>query len=262
MDYKRAIFFDIDHTLYNPNDKTIPASTVNALKKLSERKDTLIAVATGRAFYMLEGVIDPLRPYIEAYITINGQTIHYHGKLIHDEPMDKKLAVKARKTFQRLGLTYGFIGADSQVVNRLNGYVKSMFIDQRIPLPKVDPEYDKHHKVYQMWAFGDAETLKKVRGHIDPSYIVPWVSDGFDIIDPKRNKFHGIERLIDRLEIPMDKVYCFGDGANDLQMLKGVPHSFAMANASDSVKKHAKYTTAAFDENGIEKALKWLKLID
>ncbi len=261
MQYKHAIFFDIDHTLYNPNTKTIPASTLEALRKLHARNDTLIAIATGRAFYMLD-IIRELRPFIDAYITINGQVIYVHDELIHDAPMDKDLIAKSKALFQNENLTYGFIGEKTQAVNRMNTYVEAMFINQNIPLPIVNADYDQHHKVYQMWAFADDTTLTHIESQIDVDCIVPWISDGFDIIAPQKNKYHGVKRLIEHLNIPLSSTVCFGDGANDKEMLAAIPNSFAMANADDSVKQHAKYIAKAYDEDGIYDALRWLKLID
>ncbi len=262
MNYKYAIFFDVDHTLYNPITKTIPASTQTALEKLSKRNDVLIGVATGRAFYMLD-IIKTLKPYINAYITINGQVITYKNEKIHDDPMDSALLNHVKTVFKRLDLTYGFIASNTQVVNRMSEYVYTMFQEQKMPGPKiVDPDYDLTHPVYQVWAFGDDATLKEVSTHIDSNYIIPWISDGFDIIDPTKNKIHGIKKLINHLKIPIDHVYCFGDGENDKAMLQGIPNSFAMDNAHKTVKASANHTTEAYDQDGIYNALKRLDFIE
>jgi len=261
MNYKYAIFFDVDHTLYNPITKKIPASTQSAIEALAKRDDVLIGIATGRAFYMLD-IIQSLKPYINVYITINGQKIMHKNQEIHDEPMDPKLLKKVKNTFQSQDLTYGFIGETAQVVNRLNDYVKNMFLSQNMPLPIVDANYDLNHSVYQMWAFGDEDVLSKMTAIIDSKYIVPWISDGFDIIDPNKNKIHGIKKVINHLNIALEDVYCFGDGENDLGMLKGIPNSIAMQNAMNHIKNHATFVTEAFDEDGIYNALKRLDFIE
>lgn len=43
----KAIFFDIDHTLYSHSAKRIPASTWDALKALRE-KGIMLFIASGR----------------------------------------------------------------------------------------------------------------------------------------------------------------------------------------------------------------------
>ena len=54
----------------------------------------------------------------------------------------------------------------------------------------------------------------------------------------------------------------FGDGENDIQMLKFAGVGIAMGNADDEVKAAADYVTDSVDENGIEKALRHFHLID
>ena len=64
---KKIIFFDIDRTLYNPETKSIPNSTIEALKQLHTRDDVEIAIATGRAYYMLH-IIDEIKEFIDIYV--------------------------------------------------------------------------------------------------------------------------------------------------------------------------------------------------
>ena len=41
---KKIIFFDIDRTLYDPDTRSIPKSTIEALRILNEREDIEIAI--------------------------------------------------------------------------------------------------------------------------------------------------------------------------------------------------------------------------
>ena len=54
----------------------------------------------------------------------------------------------------------------------------------------------------------------------------------------------------------------FGDGENDMEMLRYVGIGVAMGNASDAVKAAADYVTDTVDDDGIEKALRHFGLID
>ena len=47
----------------------------------------------------------------------------------------------------------------------------------------------------------------------------------------------------------------FGDGGNDISMLKFTKIGIAMGNANDSLKEVADYITEDVDNHGIEKAL-------
>ena len=48
----------------------------------------------------------------------------------------------------------------------------------------------------------------------------------------------------------------FGDGDNDIDMLRYAHIGVAMGNAGEHVKTHADYVTACVDDDGIYKALK------
>ena len=57
--------------------------------------------------------------------------------------------------------------------------------------------------------------------------------------------------LYQKLNIPKENTYAFGDGENDIEMFHLVGTSVAMGNADDEVKKHASTVTLTVDEDGI-----------
>ena len=57
------------------------------------------------------------------------------------------------------------------------------------------------------------------------------------------------------------EIMAFGDGDNDIDMLKFAGIGVAMGNAGDAVKAAADYVTASVDDDGIEKALEHFGLI-
>ena len=61
--------------------------------------------------------------------------------------------------------------------------------------------------------------------------------------------------MLDYFGISLEESMAFGDGGNDIPMLKHVGIGVAMGNAEDEVKQAADYVTDSVDENGIEKAL-------
>ena len=67
--------------------------------------------------------------------------------------------------------------------------------------------------------------------------------------------------MIDRLGFDLKDVYAFGDGLNDLEMLKAVGTGVAMGNGVPEAKEIADYITTDVSENGIWNGLKNLKLI-
>ena len=54
----------------------------------------------------------------------------------------------------------------------------------------------------------------------------------------------------------------FGDGGNDISMLKSVKIGVAMGNAGDNVKEIADFITEDVDNHGVEAALRHFGLLD
>ena len=59
-----------------------------------------------------------------------------------------------------------------------------------------------------------------------------------------------------------NQTMAFGDGENDITMLKCVGIGVAMGNGKEELKKEADYVTADIDDDGIEKALIHFGVID
>ncbi len=261
MRKKYIIFFDIDQTLYDPENRCVPTSSINAIKKLHQRQDTFIVIATGRAPYMLD-IIDDIKPFIDMYVTINGQYIYDEKRIIHDEPMPQAVVGIIKSVFIKHDLHYGFIGRQTQAISVLDDYARCMFNEQNLPFPVEDAQFDVEHAVYQMWAFAKDDIKDKISDALPDLAVVPWLSDGFDVIEKHKSKKEGVLKVLRHLNIPLKHAYAFGDGHNDKEMLSVIPHSFAMGNATKTVKATATYQTSAYNEKGIEQALKRLGFID
>ena len=72
-----------------------------------------------------------------------------------------------------------------------------------------------------------------------------------DLIIPGCHKASGLARLVRRWDIDPTDCAAFGDGGNDLEMLRYVGHGFAVANASDELKAVAEEVVPSNDEDGV-----------
>ncbi|WP_075981610.1 Cof-type HAD-IIB family hydrolase [Bacillus massilinigeriensis] len=91
--------------------------------------------------------------------------------------------------------------------------------------------------------------LKRKIGHL----VTP-ISSGhgsIDLIVPGFHKASGLQLLQDRWGIKKEETMAFGDGGNDLEMLKSVQYGFAMENASDEVKMMTKYRAPSNNNYGV-----------
>ncbi len=257
---KKIIFFDIDRTLYDPDTRRIPASTIKALKTLHEDKNIEIAIATGRAFYMLH-IIDEIKEYINIFITINGQIIIKDGKTIYRNPIPQNKVIKVVKKFKEDKMKYGFLGENDETLNIVDDKGKKAFELINMKLPRVDSHFYLDNDIFQMWAFCDKKKHQYYKNLFDGIDIVSWLGDGFDVLSMGTSKAKGIKKILEIENILLENAYAFGDGDNDIEMLDFIPNSVCMGNGTKMAKKHASYLTTSIKEDGILKGLLNLGLL-
>jgi len=76
-----------------------------------------------------------------------------------------------------------------------------------------------------------------------------------DITPPGQDKGTFVQAMARRLGISTDAVATIGDMHNDVAMFEVSGLSFAMGNATDEVKTHAKRVTSSNEEDGFARAM-------
>lgn len=85
--------------------------------------------------------------------------------------------------------------------------------------------------------------------------IVSPIPDWFDVLPVGTSKAAGLDVLLEATGIALDEVAVFGDAENDLEILGKVPYSVAVENATDAVKRVARYRVGASADEGVADAL-------
>ena len=77
-----------------------------------------------------------------------------------------------------------------------------------------------------------------------------------EVMNGKVRKSEGVRFLCGYYGISLEEVIAFGDGKNDMDMLKAAGNSYAMANAPIEVRESAKHVTLDNDHEGLLAALR------
>ena len=90
---------------------------------------------------------------------------------------------------------------------------------------------------------------------------INWFNEAFDILNKDGDKTNGMIALLEHYHISKDEVMAFGDGNNDVEMIKFAKIGVAMGNATEACKQASDYVTSDMDDDGIYKALKHFNII-
>lgn len=76
-----------------------------------------------------------------------------------------------------------------------------------------------------------------------------------DLVHKGINKANGVADMLQHYGITQEELIAFGDGENDIGMLKACGYSYAMKNANEKTKEVAKYEAPSNDDEGVLKVL-------
>lgn len=106
--------------------------------------------------------------------------------------------------------------------------------------------------------FGDMELRERFRAMLggDPELCVSSaVPYNLEINDPRATKGRGLQTLAAHLGLKMSQVMAFGDGENDISMIREAGLGIAMGNAVDILKQSAKWVTKTNEQDGVAAAI-------
>ena len=128
----------------------------------------------------------------------------------------------------------------------------------------LEDAYEKalNEKIYQLNVFVTEEEEVAFLEYMPNSKSARWTSAFTDVIPSDGGKDKGIDAIANHLDIKVEEIMAFGDGGNDIDMLKHVGVGVAMGNARDDVKEIADFVTADVDDDGITYALKHFGVLE
>ena len=255
----KAIFFDVDGTLLSHQLNDVPKSTRKALSDLQE-KGVKTVVATGR--HMSEYSLLPVSDIpFDAYLTLNGNLILDADRRVYaGTPIDGGEMEVLAQIFKAKRIPFALIGEEGRYINYINDTVVETQNKTKGKVPELGTY--KGEKVYQILAFVPEHEKKLLDDLLDECQVTSWNETGIDIIPKDGGKSVGIQKYLEEQGFDREEVMAFGDGENDIDMLRYAGIGVAMGNATDNVKEAADYVTDTVDNDGIYKALKHFGLID
>ncbi|MDC8104981.1 Cof-type HAD-IIB family hydrolase [Chryseobacterium sp. B21-037] len=250
----KAVFFDVDGTLISLKTRTIPESAQKAIERL-RKKGIKVIVATGRSINDL-GHIKHIE--FDGFLTYNGALcITTDGHVMHRQSIDSNDIKNLVHYSERSALTFTLMYEDKVKISAVSPQVVELYTHLNLPVP---PLYDKDdldiENVLQVSIFIDPENEESFMQKVMPNSLSSRWTPLFAHVNPGGvSKQKGIQYFCEHFNIDVSETMAFGDGGNDISMLKFVNIGVAMGNAGENVKKIADFVTEEVDNNGVEAAL-------
>ncbi|MFI3288204.1 MAG: Cof-type HAD-IIB family hydrolase [Rikenellaceae bacterium] len=259
----KAIFLDIDGTLVSFETKSIPASTIEALREAKAR-GVKIFIATGRpvAFINNLGAIESLS-LIDGYVTMNGSYCYVGDEVVFSNPMARSEVLKVSDYCEQQGVACVYVGERRVTVRNSSEIYRHLFVDMLHVgyVSEVSLEEALSYEIFQLSPFVHKSDEGELISMLEGCEVGRWMDDFADIGAEGNTKSLGISKMIERFGIDVSEVMAIGDGGNDISMLSYAGVGVAMGNASDEVKSYADYVTTSVDEGGIACALRHYGLL-
>ena len=256
----RAAFFDIDGTLLPFRATQIPASTRAALAAL-RRRGVRIFIATGRPpihlprLHALDGV-----PF-DGYVTMNGQYCFLaDGTELYRHAIEPAALRTLLPYIEKNRLSVGFIEKNRSTFNlidsRSEAHCRAMGFTTGNVAARIEAA-----PIYQLSAFFPAEQQAEFLAHCPGCTAVRGNDDFVDILPSGGGKPQGLAHVLQALGLHREQSIAFGDGGNDVEMLRYAGIGVAMGNACPEAKAAADYVTGDCDADGLADALRHFGLI-
>ena len=269
----KLIALDLDGTLLN-SDKALTPRSRNALKAASERGIEIVP-ATGRFYRGIPAAVREL-PFVRYAITINGAQVldAKTDETIYSADIPTDEAIAFFQYLDTLPVIYdcyidGWAYMTASMRERVSEYHMlpfqiQMMRELRTPVPELKAHLRAgHYRPQKMQLFAAdpsfRDKLLKALTEKYPQFAVSTsLPNNIEINSRDADKGRALLALAEKLGIRQEQTMAFGDGLNDLAMLRAAGTGVAMANGHADVIAAADRVAGDCDADGAAKVIEEL----
>lgn len=255
----KAIVSDLDGTLLRNGKQELEEGTITLIKSLIDQGILFIA-ASGRQYPNMQRLFEPIKDEM-GFICENGSLVVYKGEVIakrkFEDVVGKEIieAILEREGCELLlsgEMTSYLQPKEESFGYRMQHIVKNdvCFVDD---IMTVTEPYLKI-SVYEREGINNSMDYWTARFG-NKATVVTSGNEWLDMLPPNVNKGTALDVLKGKFGLDYDTMMVFGDQNNDIEMLERAKYSYAMENATESVKNVCNYRTVTVEEV-LEKLLK------
>ena len=261
----KIIFFDIDGTLVPYDTRCISQADYEAIEEL-RKQGTLIFIVTGRHICDIDNIPFPVHGAVCSngaltYMAKEG-CAHFHERerfvLTDEHPIPKRQAIEIARIIDNNKIPASACTATKTLFSHKTKEVLEFIQRINMPLLKEGDILEEaiNESIYNFNTFVSPEEEKRLFKDVLQRLETPrWCDEFCDINVRGLDKVVGIKKILGTYHIEPADIIAFGDGINDIEMLKFAGRGIAMGTAADEVKSVADYITSSACDSGVSK---WL----
>ena len=245
----RIAFFDIDGTVLNFGAKNLSAKMEETLSRLRDN-GIVLCIATGRSPLSLPAFA---KTGFDAYMTFNGSFCYNASGEIFKNPLFPEDIRTIVRNAGKIGRPVSVATKDRFVANDVDSDLKAYYGIAGIDINASD-DFDaviSKDEVFQIMMGCHEHEYETIMQDVHNARIVAWWDRAVDIIPSDGGKGIAVRRILDYYGFVESEAIAFGDGNNDIEMLKVAGTGVAMGNASELVKAAADDVCGPVSEDGI-----------
>lgn len=260
------IALDLDGTLLNSNKELTEVN--RAALERAAAAGWAIVPTTGRFYGAMPQAIREL-PFVHYAITINGAEVTdlSTGEVIYRAELPWQQAIEIMRFLDGYPVIYDCFRGNAAFMTEMqmqhidemasNPHYRKMLRELRCPVQELK-EFLKEQKtdVQKVQFFTNRpearlRLMDELPRRFENICVSSSVVDNVEINQHHANKGEALLALAAYLGLEREQTIAFGDGLNDLSMLKTAGVGVAMANACREAKEMADWIAPSCDENGV-----------
>lgn len=263
------IALDLDGTLLD-SQKCLSERNRQALLKCAQMGIQIVPT-TGRA---VDGIVSSVRelPGVNYAITTNGATVAdvVNGRHLKRCTLSNDKALEIINVIKKFHVMYdpyvdGRGISQPQFIEHMEDYglssvMQGMVLSTRDVVPDIYSHVAECKKDVEkiniyLSDLKDREPLREQLSAVEGIVITSSLYNNLEINAERATKGNALMWLAEYLEIDPMNTMAFGDGENDISMLKAAGIGIAMENGLEEAKNAADQTTLTNDEDGVAAAI-------
>ncbi len=279
----KIIVSDVDGTLLSHG--YINPKCVESIKKAQD-KGIEFVVASGRDYYGVTSVLNPLNIKCSAILGNGAQYCNKEGKVLMDCYLNKKKLKEILPIFIEHHTPYMIFTTNGFYSTLEPDYVRDQFayrgkvrfgnkIEDFLPggpmsdspacqiqqFDSIDEFIERDLEIIKVEAFSYDETeIQKVIPYFKDMKEIAYLSsypDNVEITNENAQKGLILEKVIKQLNIKKEEVIVLGDGMNDTTLFERFPYSFAPSNAEKVIQEKAYKVVSSCKDGAVSDAIEY-----